>query len=238
MKLSVIVPAYNEAHRIRWCVESIDTAIDDLGIDHETIVVDDGSTDGTYEIAQLLSEKFGEDAMRVVRQSPNKGKGQALREGFKSSTGDAILFMDVDMMPMLAMAGSFLQKMGAGADAVVASKRHPDAQIKYPLFRRFASRCFNLLVRAVFSLPLTDTQAGFKLFKRKVLEKVIPKLKIKRFAFDVELMANVSNQGYTIADGPLIYYHREERMGIRHIFRMAIDLLAIFYRLHFTDTYR
>lgn len=237
LKLSFVVPVYNEVRRLPDFVEHVEKVSKNLGVDHETVIVDDGSVDRTYEAAQELARRYG--SVRVVHYTPNEGKGYAIARGFARSNGDWVLITDVDMgLQMLAMFPTYLETMRKGADVVIASKRHPDALIRYPLRRRLFSRAFISLVRLLYGIRVSDTQAGFKLFKREVLERVIPRLLIKRYAYDVELLVNIWKEGFNIVEEPLIYRHKEERMRIRDIFWMAIDLLAIFYRLHFTDTYR
>jgi glycosyltransferase involved in cell wall biosynthesis len=206
----------------------------DTKLDYEVIVVDDGSEDETYNIASDFARK--DPKVKVTRNSPNMGKGHAIKRGFQHSTGAIVAYMDADLSMHPQQLTHYLRKLG-GADAVIASKRHPKSDISYPLHRKILSKGFNLLVRAMFGLNLSDTQCGFKVFRRRVLEDVMPRLLVKRYAFDVELLVNAYRRGYRVVEAPITLRHGEERLRLRDVFRMAADLLAIFYRLHFTKTY-
>lgn len=179
-----------------------------------------------------------DNSVKVVHYSTNRGKGHAIRQGFLASSGDLILCMDADMGPMVHNIKKFIDVLANGADVVVGSKRHPSSRVRYPIYRRFLSAGFNSLVRLFFGLPLADSQAGFKLYKREVLETVLPKLLMKRFAFEVEMMANVSRKGFNVVEAPIVYTHEGSHLTVGDVFWMGVDLIAIFYRMHMTDTYR
>lgn len=233
-KVSVIIPAYEEEETIPQFLQEVVRVIDDLKLDYELIVVDDGSDDDTFGVVDSLAR--ANPRVRVVRNDPNMGKGHAVKSGFQHSTGGIVVYLDADFSMHPRHLADYLQRLGE-ADIVVASKRHPESDIVYPLYRRVLSRGFNLLVRAMFWLPLSDTQCGFKVFRRRVLEDVVPRLLVKRYAFDVELLVNAHKRGYRVAEAPITLRHGEERLSVREILRMALDLLAIYYRLHFTGTY-
>lgn len=234
LKLSVIIPVHNQCESIAKCVKEVTKVMADTKLDYEVIVVDDGSEDDTYNIARGLARK--DPRVKAVRKNPNMGKGHAIKTGFQHSTSAIVAYMDADLSMHPQQMTHYLQKL-VGADAVIASKRHPKSDISYPLHRKALSKGFNLLVRAMFGLPLSDTQCGFKVFRREVLEDVMPRLLVKRYAFDVELLVNTNRRGYKVVEAPITLRHGEERLGVRDVFRMAVDLLAIYYRLHFTKTY-
>ena len=233
--ISVIIPARDEEKTILRCLNETIAVMDDAGFSYELIVVDDGSVDRTYEVAEEMARKVGK--VKVLRCDVNMGKGYAVKKGFGVASGSLVMYMDADLSIHPKQIPTFMSRV-KDADVVVGSKRHPQSQITYPLHRRFLSRCFNLLVMAMFRLRVSDTQTGFKLFRREVLEEVLPRLLVKRYAFDVELLVNVSRRGYRIVEAPIMVQHyKRERITIRDIFRIAMDLLAIFYRLHLTKTY-
>jgi len=233
--ISIIIPARDEEEAIVRCLNETIAVMDGAGFGYELIVVDDGSRDHTYEVAEEMARKFGK--VKVLRCDLNLGKGYAVKRGFSQASGSLVMYMDADLSIHPKQIPTFVSRV-KDADIVVGSKRHPQSQITYPLHRRFLSRCFNLLVRAMFKLRVSDTQAGFKLFRREVLEEVLPRVLVKRYAFDVELLVNARKRGYRIVEAPIVVQHGErERVTIRDVFHMAIDLLAIFYRLHLTKTY-
>jgi len=233
--ISVIIPTRDEGEAILRCLNETIAVMDGAGFDYELIIVDDGSRDHTYEVAEEMARKIGN--MKVLKCDLNLGKGHAVKKGFSQASGSLVMYMDADLSIHPKQIPTFVSRV-KDADIVVGSKRHPQSEIRYPLHRRFLSKCFNLLVRAMFKLRVSDTQAGFKLFRREVLEEVLPRLLVKRYAFDVELLVNADKRGYRMVEAPIIVRHGgRERMTFREIFHMAIDLLAIFYRLHFTETY-
>ena len=233
-KVSVIIPAYDEGETIPELLDEVVRVMADLELDYELIVVDDGSSDDTLGVVGNLAKR--NPKVRVVRNDPNMGKGYAIKKGFQHSTGEVVVYLDADFSMHPQHLAGYLQRLGE-ADIVVASKRHPESDIIYPLYRRVLSRGFNMLVRAMFLLPLSDTQCGFKVFRRRVLEDVVPWLLVKRYAFDVELLVNAHKRGYRVAEAPITLRHGEERLCVRDVLRMVVDLLAIFYRLHLTKTY-
>jgi len=234
-KFSLIIPAYEEGDRLRECIFQVKRTLSLIGLDFEIIVVDDGSQYKTYGAAKSLED---DPKVRFFRNKANMGKGYAVKKGFQKSTGDIIAYMDVDIGCTLKpqQMAYYLKRLNS-SDVVIASKRHPLSKINYPLHRRILSRAFNILVRLFFRLPLSDTQCGFKVFKRKALEDAMPRLRVKRYAFDVELLVSIHRRGYKIEEAPLNIIHRESRINIKEICRMAIDTLAVFYRLHITKTY-
>ena len=120
------------------------------------------------------------------------------------------------------------------ADVVIGSKRHPDSKVEYPWHRRFISTTYFFLVKFLFGLPIRDTQTGIKLFRREVLAQVFPRMLVKRYAFDLELLTLAHHFGYRIAQAPVTletkrYQHRIRVIDILHTFW---DTLAIWYRMH------
>src|SRR5579872_1180204 len=239
-KISVIMPAYNEARHIaKNLIEVVDT-LSGFEYDFEVIVVDDGSPDQTYlEAAKLLSTH--PEFVRVVHYDENQGKGNALICGTSFARGNVIVFLDADMdlhpsqIPVL-----FGIMDSTGADAVIGSKRHPASVVNYPLKRRLYSAVYYSLIRLLFGLPVKDTQTGLKVFKREVLDRVFPRVLVKRFAFDIEVLANAHRLGYKIADAPVTLEFQRGAFGRikpRDIRKILTDTLAIFYRMFIIKYY-
>jgi glycosyltransferase involved in cell wall biosynthesis len=241
--LSVLMPAYNEANSIAENVCETVKTMHDLGIDFEIVVVDDGSMDGTDAAASVALRAWPEH-VRVVRCARNEGKGNALVCGASYSRGEYIAFLDADMdLHPEQLATFFTIMQQQHADAVIGSKFHPQSKVDYPLVRRVYSFFYYLLVRALFGLPLRDTQTGIKLFRREVLDRVLPRVLVKRFAFDLELLANVHHFGYRIAEAPvtLNFQRVGSRLRLDAVWNVFLDTLAIFYRmriLHYYDAPR
>lgn len=235
--LSIIVPAYNEAESIALTINGIEGALQGCEAKFEIIVVDDGSGDGTYREALLAAE--GSPNVRVVSYADNCGKGHALRHGFLFARGDMILFLDADSDLPPTQIPRFLDLMAeTEADIVIGSKSHPLSDVKYPFARRLYSRGYSLLVKVLFGLSVGDTQTGIKLFRRNVLEKVLPKVVVKRYAVDLELLVNAGRLGYRIVEAPVVVnYQFRSRINPRDIWCIFLDTMGIFYRARIVHSY-
>src|SRR5438270_1329560 len=193
LMLSVVVPAYMEGSKIALNVNKLTDALGRIGTDYEVIVVSDGSTDDTYQQALTMAGPH----VKVFGYAPNMGKGYALRYGFERSTGDPVTFIDADMELHPKEIGIFVKLMEIyGCDVVVGSKRHPQSEVSYPLLRRFQSWVYQVLIRMLFKLKLSDTQTGLKLFRREVLEAVLPYMLVNRWAYDLELFVLARQKGF------------------------------------------
>ena len=231
--ISVIMPAYNEATHI---LDNLREVVDTMAgrYDYEVIVVDDGSPDRTY----LEALKFvapDPSRVRVVRYDENLGKGNALMCGTWFARGEYVVFLDADMdlhPSQLPMFFEILER--TGADAVIGSKRHPDSQVDYPFVRRVYSIAYYSLIRLMFGLPVKDSQTGLKVFRAEVLQRVLPRILVKRFAFDIEVLANAHRLGYRIVDGPvrLEFKRKIGRIKLKDVLNILTDTLAIYYRMH------
>jgi glycosyltransferase involved in cell wall biosynthesis len=238
--LSILMPAYNEAKSIAENVCETVEVMHALHIDFEIVVIDDGSMDGTHAAASNALRRWP-GHVRVVRCKRNEGKGNALICGTCYSRGDYVAFLDADMDLHPEQLASFFEIMHASdADAVIGSKFHPESKVDYPPMRRVYSFIYYMLVRALFGLPVRDTQTGIKLFRRPVLEDVLPRILVKRFAFDLELLANIHHFGYRTVEAPITLNFKRvcSRLRFPAIWNVFQDTLAIFYRmriLHYYD---
>jgi len=232
VKISVIVPAYNEEKAIERTITVLSGYLDSNFDDFEIVVVSDGSSDRTFEFAQ----KHQSASVKVFEYRPNRGKGHALKYGFSKSQGDLIVFYDtgIDFPP--SQIGDFLETLQkAGAGLVIGSKRHPRSTVNYPFVRRLISFGAQSLVKILFNLSVTDTQVGLKVFRREVLSEIMPRIVVRRFAFDIELLALAQHYGFKIIEAPvnldLQLSTAFKLVGGNAIWKILIDTLAIFYRL-------
>jgi glycosyltransferase involved in cell wall biosynthesis len=233
------MPAYNEGPRIFDNIVETVRTMEGICQSCELIVVDDGSKDNTHKEAQRAAARYAN--VKAVRYTNNGGKGNALKYGFRHVTGDLVVFLDADLDLHPQQIKTFLDCMQKNkADVVIGSKRHKLSQIDYPGQRRMLSMGYSLLIKILFNLSVKDTQTGLKLFKRQVLEEVFPKVLVKRYAFDLEVLVNVQHRGYKIVEAPIILNFqrgRFGRIGFKEIKPIAIDTAAIFYRLRILKYY-
>lgn len=233
------MPAFNEAPHIeRNLRETVDT-LAGLGCDFEVIVVDDGSRDETGRVAgESLGEHYSN--VHLLRYDRNEGKGNAVMRGTAIATGDYIVFLDADMDLHPAQLPTFFDIMARdNADVVIGSKLHRDSDVNYPLSRRIVTMGYYALVWLLFGLPLRDTQTGLKLFKAHVLRRVFPKVLVKRFAADIEMLVVAHSLGYRIREAPvtLRFQRRFGRIKLWDIKLILQDTLAIYYRLNILRYY-
>ena len=236
VELSVIVPAYKEGRRIYSNLTRLVGELDKLNVAYEVIVVSDGNTDSTVSEAR----RFKSPAVKVFDYPMNIGKGFALSLGVSQSSGALVTFIDADMELDPANIKVFIDLMrDSECDAVIGSKRHPGSRVAYPAFRRFQSAVYQLFVRLLFNLDVRDTQTGLKLFRRQVLQKAVPLLAIKRFAFDLELLVVARFLGHTkICEAPItLDYQFESTVNLAAAWNVLWDTAAIFYRLHILRYY-
>ena len=238
--LSVIVPAYKQEKTIKRDLENIDKTLRrGLGqsCDYQIICVVDGQLDNTESEAK----KVKSSKVNVFSYKENKGKGYAVRYGMKQAKGDLISFLDagMDISPkgiMMLMAHMDWDN----ADLIVGSKKHPASRVNYPLLRRLLSLGYHVGVRFLFDLDLTDTQSGIKIFKREVIEKVLPRLLVKKYAMDIEILAVAKYLGFNrIFEGPIEVNFNKSTSAIKWStsFKMAWDTVAVFYRLKILHYY-
>ena len=235
--LSVVVPAYNEEDRLSSTVRSILEFLAGQDLGWEVIVVDDGSEDGTAQLASSLSVQFPN--VRVESQ-PHLGKAAAVKRGVMSAKGANILFTDADLSTPIDAVTDLLQSRRSGADVVIGSREGASAhRIGEPFYRHFMGRAFNWVVRAVAVRGVKDTQCGFKLLSRESAEVLIPKLRVSQpdrpisgprvSAFDVELLFLANRDGFRIEEIPVVWTHAtgsKVRPGIDSV-RMFVDVLTI-----------
>lgn len=236
--LSVIIPAYNEEASIAKTVTDLVRGLEKHQVTpYEVLVVSDGSTDDTARIVRDLKLSN----VRVDEYARNQGKGHALTHGVKHSKGETVTFFDAggDFDPFHIK--QFLQLMEIfDADIVIGSKRHPASVLNYPLRRQVLSNLYYYLIRILFNLNVRDTQSGLKLFRREVLEKVLPRALVKRYAIDVELLVIAKHLGFKrIFEAPvrLNYNFAHTSINYGSGLHAVWDTFAIWYRLHILHWY-
>lgn len=236
--ISLIVPAYKQEKTIVQDLRRVKNVLDKLRYNTELICVVDGKTDATFENALRFSKKYPN--IKVIGYETNKGKGYAVRFGMAASKGDIVGFIDAGMDLNPNGLSLLLEHFEwYNADIIVGSKRHPASKVEYPWQRRILSIGYQLIVWFLFGLKIRDTQVGMKFFRREVLEEVMPRLLVKAFAFDVEILAVANYLGYKrIFEAPVDIKLRfggastvTSHKFIYTVFSMLLDTVAVFYRL-------
>jgi glycosyltransferase involved in cell wall biosynthesis len=231
-RISIVMPAYNEADCIEKGVADVDKQFEAVSEDYEIIVVDDGSSDGTRKIVEEITDK----KVKLVGYSRNQGKGHAIKLGLYHATGQFAFLIDSDSEIQAKDLMNYVDALES-ADFVIGSKRHPLSTVRTPAGRRFLSLGFNVLERLLTGVHATDTQAGLKAARSSALYQVLPLLSVKRYAFDAELLAVASLFDFRIKELP-VNVDLKATFSAKQVFRMLVDLLGIAYRLRIRHWYQ
>jgi len=241
--LSIIIPAYKQEKTIKNDIEKIENVMSQLRYDYEIIIVVDGFIDDTFKNAK----KIKSPKVIVTGYKHNHGKGYAVRFGMAKAKGSIVAFMDagMDLNPNgISILLEYFE--WHNADIIVGSKLHPLSKVNYPLQRKVLSFGYRTLVKILFGLYVRDTQVGLKFFRRRVLKDVLPRLLIKTYAFDIEILAVAHHLGYKrIFEAPVELDFKEKSSIApivsasfwKTILHMLWDTLAVFYRLKILHYY-
>lgn len=202
--LSVVIPAYNEEARLPATLRRILAYLDGRALRYEVLVVDDGSRDRTADVARELLAPLGGRG-RVLRQDRNRGKGAAVRRGMLAAHGARVLFSDADLSTPIEEIEKLERAVAAGAKVAIGSRAvdRRTVEAHQPLAREIIGRLFNLLVQVFAVRGIRDTQCGFKLFTRDVVEPIFGRSRIDRFGFDVEAVTLARRLDASIAEVPV-----------------------------------
>lgn len=237
--LSLVVPAYKQERTILKDVKALDKSLSSLFQSYEIIIVVDGFVDKTYQRVSRIKN----NRIKVIGYEDNRGKGFAIKTGVAAAKGDIIGFMDsgMDLDPneISIMLGIMQWNK---ADIVVGSKLHPDSVVNYPVSRKILSWGYRIIIKTLFNLSVKDTQVGLKLFKKKVAKDVFPRIVVKAFAFDVEVLAVARMLGYEkIHEAPVKLKFKQGSVTSTNFwkisFRTLWDTLAVYYRMNILRYY-
>ena len=234
VELSFIIPAFNEEDSIESALFSLDELVKDNVAPYEIVVVDDGSKDKTFTKATKYANRNGH--VKVITYPTNLGKGYAVKTGFMQATGEVVVFADSDMDIDFDVIPKYINALKY-ADIVIASKWHPDSSVNLSTSRRILSHGFNVLTRLLTGAKLKDTQVGLKVMKKSVFQGIFKKLCVKRYAFDVELLALAKFYGLEVVEMP-VQLKVNKSFKLNELLKMFLDLLGIAYRLRLTRWYQ
>lgn len=226
MKISIIIPAYNEESRLPQTLQSILKFTSDRQEEFEIIVVDDGSKDNTSQVAKEFNEKIV-----VLTLESNQGKGAAVRKGVLQATGDFIFFSDADLSTPINQFNKLFDSLLNSFDIAIGSRAVDYSSIKVhqPFYREFMGKSFNKIVQLLVLKGIKDTQCGFKGFKKIAAQNVFSKAKIDGFGFDVEILFIARKLGLKIDEISVEWYNDEQSKinPIKDSLKMLIEILKI-----------
>ncbi len=210
--LSIIVPAYNEQIRLGKSVGKILDYIKKENLSAELIVVDDGSSDSTAEIAEKACAEFPDIETKVIRYKDNRGKGFAVKTGLLEGKSKIALFSDADLSTPISELPKLIEPIENGEFDVTFGSRALDRNligIRQPWRREQGGKVFNLIVRTLTGLPFWDTQCGFKAFNMNKFRPLLDVMTIDRFGFDVEFLYVADYHGLQLQEIPVRWDHCE-----------------------------
>jgi glycosyltransferase involved in cell wall biosynthesis len=236
LDLTVVLPYFNPGPALRRTVEEAVAALRASGASFEVIAVSDGSTDGSEHSIEGL---YPGDLVHVLMPG-RRGKGEALRTGFRKARGRYIGFIDADGDIPPALLAAFFEEVRASApDILIGNKRDPGSRVVYPPMRRLYSWAYHQLVRFAFGLRVHDTQAGIKLVRREVLADVLPRTVVEGFAFDLELLVLAERLGYShLVEAPIEVRRRfTSTVSPGAVLATVAETAGVWWRLHVTRAY-
>jgi dolichyl-phosphate beta-glucosyltransferase len=229
LQLSIVVPAYNEKKRlpgtilntIRWCQENLGS--------YEIIIVDDGSSDETLEMAKLFEECDGN--VRALA-CPHLGKGAAVRMGMLNARGERVLFMDADGATPLDEIPKLMRKLGEGYPIAIGSRvvtEDSGTTVENTALRKLTGRIFANIVKLFGVKGISDTQCGFKMFRRDVANALFLRQKIEGFAFDVEILYLARRLSFPVAEVPVNWIDQKgSKVSVaRDSIKMLLDVSMV-----------
>jgi dolichyl-phosphate beta-glucosyltransferase len=225
--LSIIIPAYNEENRLPNTLEQVFHFLGKQSFSSDVIVVENGSTDRTFELAQKFADQ--RKNLRVIHNK-ERGKGGAVQRGVLEAHGEYVFICDADLSMPVGEISKFLPPTLMDFDIAIGSREAPGA-VRYdePYYRHLTGRVFNMLIRWMVLPKLQDTQCGFKCLRAKVARDIFPFQTLTGWAFDVELLYIAHHHGYHILEIPIDWYFNADSKVrvLRDSWRMFIDLLVI-----------
>ena len=225
--LSIVIPAYNEESRLPDTLEQLIRFLEKQAFASEIIVVENGSTDRTHEIAQEFAQKHSN--VHVI-QNDRRGKGRAIQRGVAEAKGQYVFLCDADLSMPVEEISKFLPPQLLNVDIAIASREAPGS-VRYhePYYRHLTGRVFNILIRLLVLPTLQDTQCGFKCIRADVARDIFRYQTLTGWAFDVELLYIARRHGYRIVEIPIDwYFNADSKISVfRDSLRMFLDLLQI-----------
>ncbi len=237
--LSIVIPAYNEAKSVRQgALQEVADFLSRQAYAYELMVVDDGSEDETAELVHAFAK--GHPSTRLIR-GEHQGKARAVISGVLAASGRYVLFMDMDLSTSLTHVADAVEALAGGADIIIASREAPGAhRLGEPWVRRWLAKAFNYLVQLLLLPGISDTQCGFKAFRREVAQELFPRLIVfglsgdnvkgpRVTAFDVELLVMARKRRYSIKQIPVTWRYVETRRvkPLVDSYRMFMEVMQV-----------
>lgn len=233
MKLSIILPTYNERENLPIITWLIFKYLND--VDFEIIIIEDGSPDGTLQVAQKMQDIYGKDKIVILNRGRKLGLGTAYKSGLELANGDYIILMDADLSHHPKFIPEFIKKAKEGNFDIVTGTRYAGTGGVYGWdFKRKLTSCgANVLTQIALEPSVSDLTGSFRLYKRSVLRKLITFCKSKGYAFQMEIIVLAEQMGYKIGEVPISFVDRvygQSKMGFEEIARFLYGVVNLVIR--------
>ena len=203
-KVSVVLPAYNEADILEPAVSEIAKSLNEYGGVYEIIIAEDGSTDGTNKKADEISQRYPN--VLHLHAEKRLGRGKALKNAFQKSSGDILVYMDVDLATDVRQMKELIRSIDKeGYDLAIGSRLLPESNVERSSTRNIASKTYNFMVRAILGSKVSDHQCGFKAFQRESLMQLLDEVEANHWFWDTELLVRAHRKGYRIKEIPVLW---------------------------------
>lgn len=231
-EISVVLPAHNEAERIAEAVKQTKQSLDKISSTFEILIAEDGSTDGTAEIARRIEAE--EHCVRHIHSAERLGKGKALSRAFTQAKGEILAFFDVDLSTDMKHLEELVEAIRSeGYDFAIGSRLLKGSEVTRSFKRTVMSTVYNLLVRTVLKSKLRDHQCGFKSFRRQSLRNIIEKVEDELWFWDTELLVRAQRAGYRVKEFPIKWDEKGDTKveTFKDGLRMFSKIIKLYYQL-------
>ena len=232
VKVSVVLPAYNEAAKLEAAVNEVTHALDEFTRSYEVIIAEDGSTDGTDRVAAELAEKH--PFVKHLHGEKRLGRGAALNNAFKQSSGEVLVYMDLDLATNLEHLKALVDAVDSGGyDFATGSRLLPESSVKRSRTRNVASKTYNFMVRRLLGSKVRDHQCGFKAFRREPLMVLLDEVRANHWFWDTEVLVRGYRRGFRIKEIPVSWKGgRETKVRLlQDSFSMGWQILSLWWNL-------
>ena len=231
-KITIVFPAHNEVDYLERAIEETENFLLGIDQDFEIIIAEDGSKDGTGEVARRVADS--NRLVKLMHHNERLGRGRALSEAFKKSEGLILVYMDVDLSTDVRFLAPLIGAISEGYDVVTGSRAHPQSRVHRSLTRMIVSLMYNSLVRLLLGSNIRDHQCGFKAFNRESLFKLLDKAHAKHWFWDTEILVLAQLMRLRIKVIPIIWSEGPKTKVnlVKDFFEMGSHLLRLYWRIN------
>lgn len=235
-KVTVVLPAHNEAGNLKRAIKETEDFLFKICQDFEIIIAEDGSTDGTDDIARGIANS--NHRVRWMHHDERLGRGRALSDAFRESEGSILVYMDVDLSTDIRFLETLMRTIIDGYDIAIGSRAHPESRVRRSLKRTITSLMYNSMVRLVLGSYIRDHQCGFKAFKRNSFFDIINEVYDDHWFWDTEILVLATRKGLNVKEVPIVWRESNKSTVIffKDIINMVFKIFKLWWRIKIIKT--